>query len=430
MKKTDFKNLDLTLYEETLDNGLRVFIVPKNNVSGIYATFSTKYGSNTNEFVPIGEKKMIRVPDGVAHFLEHKVFEQKDGTDPFTYFGQRGIDANANTNYKKTTYLISGIDNFNDSLEYLLDYVQEPYFTDENVEKEKGIIEQELKMYQDVPYRVLTDGIMYNVLSKDPSRISIGGTVESIYKITKEDLYKCYNTFYHPSNMFLVVTGNVNKEEIIEIVKENQSRKKFSKPFKIEKKSYDEPDKVKREKETKEMNVIIPKTSICYKINVDELLKIVDEFELGYYVSLFFDIKLGSTSDFINDLKNDGIVTTDLSIDLMKVDNHYLSLICSDTKSPTVLIEKIENVLKDKEINKQDFNRKKKTLISSCIYMSDNIYSINNKIMNNIIIYDKVITDDYEIIKNLNYETFKKIIDKINLKNKSEFTILPKKTKN
>jgi len=426
MKKTNFEHLDLTLYEETLDNGLRVFIVPKNNISGIYATFSTKYGSNTNEFVPIGEEEMIKVPDGVAHFLEHKVFEQKDGVDPFTYFGERGMDANANTNYKKTTYLISGIDNFKESLEFLLDYVQEPYFTDENVQKEKGIIEQELKMYQDSPYRVLYDGIMYNTFVEDPSKISIGGTVESIYKITKEDLYKCYNTFYHPSNMFVCITGNVNPDEVIDVIKQNQNKKKFQDKFEIKKKKYNEPDYVSKDNEVKRMNVVIPKTAICYKINVDTLLKKIQQYELGYYINLFFDIKLGSTSDFNYDLKSKGIITTDLDIDIMRTNNHIVVLVSADTKNPDLLLEKIDEVLNDKNVLEKEFIRKKKPLISSCIYMSDNIYSINNKIMNNIIVYDKVITNDYDIIKNLDYKIFKNIVKKLDLKNKTKYTIMPK----
>ena len=144
MKKIDIKNLDLNLFYEKLDNGLEVYVIPKENCNNVYATFSTKYGSNIIEFVPIGEKKMIKVPLGIAHFLEHKLFEQKDGIDPFTFYSERGADANANTNQKKTTYLFSGSNFILENLNYLLDYVQEPYFTDKNVEKEKGIITQEI----------------------------------------------------------------------------------------------------------------------------------------------------------------------------------------------------------------------------------------------------------------------------------------------
>ena len=184
MQKKKISKVDLDVYTEKLDNGLSIYVVPMPNKHNIHATFSTDFGSITNEFVPIGEKKMVRVPDGVAHFLEHKLFEQKDGIDPFTFFGQNGADANANTSYFKTTYLFSGLKNFEDNLNYLLDYVQDPYFTDENVEKEKGIIDQERSMYQDDPFWRMYEGSIANMIHNYPIKYPIVGTKESIYAIT------------------------------------------------------------------------------------------------------------------------------------------------------------------------------------------------------------------------------------------------------
>ena len=188
MKKSSLEKLDLELYEETLDNGLRVFIVPKENVNGIYATFSTKFGSIETEFVPNNKKKMIKVPLGVAHFLEHKMFEQKDNVDPFTFYSERGCDSNANTSNNKTTYLFSGANSFAENINYLLNYVQEPYFTDENVEKEKGIIEQEIRMYDDDPFFKMYDGIIYNSFIKHPIKYPIAGTIDDVNSTTIEDL--------------------------------------------------------------------------------------------------------------------------------------------------------------------------------------------------------------------------------------------------
>ena len=418
MKKTSFNHLDLTLYEEKLDNGLRVFVVPKNNVSGIYATFSTRYGSNTNEFIPIGEDKMIKVPDGVAHFLEHKVFEQKDGVDPFTFFGERGIDANANTNYKKTTYLISGIDNFKESLEFLLDYVQEPYFTDENVEKEKGIIEQELKMYEDSPYRVLYDGIMYNTFIEDPSKISIGGTVESIYKITKEDLYKCYNTFYHPSNMFIVITGNVEPDKIINIIKDNQSKKQFRKTQNITIKKYKEPQKVKKEYDEIKMDITIPKVMIAYKIDLNGF-KIKDIRKVRNYVSILFDLKFGDTSVANEKLVEEKIVNDGIGIDSVFTEDYMIVTISGETDKPEEFTREINKELNNLNVTNEELERKKKVYIGNIVALSNNIYSLNNKIMANIIKYDKVIYDDYEYIKEFNIDELKRVIKDINLKNKT-----------
>ena len=169
MKKINYKNLDLDLFYEKLDNGLEIYILPKNNVNNIYVTFSTKYGSNIIEFKE-NDKKFTKVPLGIAHFLEHKMFEQEDGTDIFSFYSERGADCNANTNNTKTTYLFSGPSFLDENLNLLLDYVQSPYFTDENVEKEKGIITQEIKMYQDMPGNVMYDKIVEKYFQIHPMK--------------------------------------------------------------------------------------------------------------------------------------------------------------------------------------------------------------------------------------------------------------------
>ena len=229
MIKKTISKLNIDVYNETLDNGLNIYLVPINIKNGIYVTFNTKYGSLINEFIPIGKKDYVKVPDGIAHFLEHKVFEQEDGVDPFSYFSERGADCNANTSNYKTTYLFSGTNYYLDNLMYLLKYVTSPYFTDSNVNKEKGIITEEIKMYDDDPYSKLYDTILFNCFCKNNMRIPVIGTKESINKITKEDLYTCYNTFYNPANMFLVVVGNIDTKETISVVKEFYKTKKYDK---------------------------------------------------------------------------------------------------------------------------------------------------------------------------------------------------------
>ena len=183
MEEKIIEKVDQKLFYKKLDNGLEIFMLPNNNIKNIYATFTTKYGSVHDEFVPIGENKMLTVPKGIAHFLEHKMFEQEDGIDPFTFFSKSGTDCNAHTTLKHTTYEFMGPNNFVENIGYLLDFVQELYLTDENVDSEKGIIEQELKMYMDDPIFVLYDGIRNNVFEKSPFKYPIGGTIQSIYKI-------------------------------------------------------------------------------------------------------------------------------------------------------------------------------------------------------------------------------------------------------
>lgn len=424
MKKTPLYNLDLDLYEETLDNGLRVFVIPKSDCNNVYATFSTNYGSIQNEFIPIDKKEMIKVPDGIAHFLEHKVFEQKDGEDPFAFFSKSGADCNANTSNYKTTYLFVGQEKIKENLNYLLDFVQEPYFTDENVEKEKGIIEQEIKMYQDDPSNSSYETIIYNSFINHPIKIPIAGTVDSIYKITKEDLNTCYNTFYHPSNMFVVVTGNVNPKEIIEIIKENQSKKKFKKEKKIIIKEYEESDNVLKEEETKYMNVTIPKVFIAYKFNIEKSK--LDNLTKINFINMYFDIKIGSSSRILEKLKQDKILTKDIGYSTIRTNKHLLLIIEAETEKPNELVKLICEDLINNNVTEQEFNRKKKIIISSCIYMSDNIFSINSHIMNSIIMNNQVNYDIYKHYKELKFKDFNKFINKINFNNKSLLYVYPK----
>lgn len=423
MKKTNIDKFDLDLYYEKLDNGLEVYVIPKNNCNNVYATLSTKFGSNNIEFVPIGEKKMIKVHDGIAHFLEHKLFEQKDGVDPFTFYSENGADANANTNQKKTTYLFSGANNVLDNLNYLLDYVQEPYFTDKNVEKEKGIITQEIKMYQDDPDTVLYESLIRNCFVKHPMKYPIIGTIDSISSITKEELYKCYNTFYHPANMFLTVTGNVNAEEIINSVMKNQEKKKFKKFSEIKLKQYDEPDQVDKKHETVNLNVSIPRAAIAYKIKIKNNKNL---YQMLLYLLILFDTKLGATSNFIKNLIDDQIINSNLLIDYDNTENHVLIFVTGESKEPNLLLSKIKDEMTNLKINEEEFDRKKKTLISSLIYISDNIFSLNHNVMNDVIKYGKFNEEKYNQIKNLNFKDFNNLISDLDFNNFSTFVVNPK----
>ena len=205
------------LFKE-LDSGLKIYFMPKPGFVKKYAVFSTNYGSIDNVFVPIGEDKPVEVPEGIAHFLEHKLFEEEEA-NIFDKFSKLGASVNASTSFNQTSYLFNTTDHFYQCLEILIRFVQSPYLTDENVEKEKGIIAQEIKMYDDNPAWRVFFNCLRAMYINHPIRIDIAGTVDSINTITKEMLYKSYNTFYHPSNMVLFVVGDLSFEEIIETVK-------------------------------------------------------------------------------------------------------------------------------------------------------------------------------------------------------------------
>ena len=420
MKKINFKNLDLDLFYEKLDNGLEIFVLPKTNVNNIYVTFNTKYGSNISEFKPIDKDKMIKVPLGIAHFLEHKMFEQEDGSDIFSFYSERGADCNANTNYTKTTYLFSCPNFFKENMDMLLDYVQSPYFTDENVDKEKGIITQEIKMYQDMPGTMIYDKIIENTFKINPMKHPIIGDIENINKITKEDLYTCYNTFYHPSNMFVVVTGNVDALEVINVIRENQNKKKFKKEEKIKVKSYNEPKEVAKENDEINLNVSIPKCAICYKLKVEKNIQNI------FYLLTLFDCKFSSTSEFVNNLLEEKIINDSLAVDFDDSTDYILMFVLGESTNPKKLLEKIKDEMKDLNISETDFERKKKVLLSSIIYMTENIFSLNSNITSDIIRYGKFNENKYNDIKNLNYKDFMNFIKKIDFKNNTTLIINPK----
>lgn len=418
MDSHELEKLDLNLHHFKCDNGLDIYVIPNNKVNNIYATITTKYGSRINEFVPINEKDMIKVPEGVAHFLEHKMFEQKNGVDPFTFYSNNGASANANTSYYKTTYLFDGPNNIEDNLNFLLDYVQDAYITDENVEKEKGIIIQEYEMYQDNPYSRGYECLLKNAFINDPIRYPIVGTKNSINSITKEDLYKCYNTFYHPSNMFLVVTGNVDVDNIISIVKNNQDGKKYHKANSINIKKIDENKNVNKEYEEIFMDITIPKVFIGYKIDVSKI-KNIEKIKILNYLCMYFDMLFGLTSDALEDLHNNDKLHGSIESDFVEAGDYLLFIISAETENYDYFIKYIDDIILNNKINKSDFDRKKKNLIGSLMGMSDNIFSMNHKIVSNIIRYDKVIFDDYNIIESLDYNECENLVKDLSFKNKS-----------
>ena len=198
MNVIKYDKIDETLYSYEHPTGVKVYMVSKPGFTKFSASFSTHFGSIDNTFVPIGETEMITVPDGVAHFLEHKVFEQEDGGNAFEMFGRLGASSNAYTSFNMTNYYFWATDNYEENLKTLIKFVQAPYFTAENVSKEQGIIGQEIGMYDDDPNWRCYFNMLQALYREHPVRLDIAGTVESISKITKDTLYCCYNTFYHP----------------------------------------------------------------------------------------------------------------------------------------------------------------------------------------------------------------------------------------
>ncbi|MDE5587134.1 MAG: insulinase family protein, partial [Bacilli bacterium] len=268
MKEIKLSGLDQSVFFEKLENGLEVYFIPYKNKTNYTMHYVTKFGSTNTTFCPIDENDYITVPDGIAHFLEHKMFEQEDGVDPFTFASKSGTNSNASTSYKITRYYFEGSNNFKENLDYLLTYVHSPYFTEENVEKEKGIIAEEIKQYDDEIDWILDEELRKSIFQKDPTKIDIAGTVESISEITKDLLYQTYTTYYQPSNMILLVSGSFDKEEALETINNNEALNAATTNYTIKEKTAKEPTEVARKEYSFQFPIVNPKVAYGIKIPV------------------------------------------------------------------------------------------------------------------------------------------------------------------
>lgn len=425
MKKIKLKDIEEFVYYEKLDNGLEIVLYTKDNIYNNYVTFTTKYGSIYNEFVPSDGKDMIAVPKGIAHFLEHKVFVQKEDPQPMEFFASSGSICNAYTTFKNTTYLFYATNKLKENINYLLDYVQDLYVTDESVEAEKGIITEEIHMYEDRPNDVLFEKIRFNTLVHNPYRDSIIGTCDDINAITKEDLELCYNTFYHPSNMFIVITGNFDPEEIMSLIKENQSKKDFGEGKKVQIKEFKEPDSVFKKEEIINVNTDIPKVAYSLKIPLNNIK--LSRRKLHLYIYILFTTLFDETSTFDEELKDEGIINNTLYVSLLNVDTHLIISLINETEHFEELLEKIKKRLESLDISKKDFTRKKKVLISNEIFAFESSEDVNDILLDNIVFDKKLEENPIEVIESLYYEELLDLIKKINLKNTT--TIILKKEK-
>ncbi len=412
MKKTELNNLDLTLYEETLDNGLRVYLLPMENVNNYKVTYTTKYGSVDTKYYK--HNKLITNPSGVAHFLEHKMFEQESGEDVHSHFSMNSSYVNAYTSYFNTTYLCEGNRNFKDDLEYLISFVNAPYFTEENINKEQGIIAEEIKMRQDNFFINLVEESRRNVFSFSGYKDPVAGSIESISKITPKILYDCYNTFYVPNNMHIVITGKFKIDDAMEIIHKKMDHIKRSED--IKRKEIDEKDKVIKNKTIIKRNVEMNKLIYTIKINKDNLKKLPD-YKLDIYLSLYLDTLLSQTEDFYlrnfedNTFKGINVFTDD-------IDNFTTLNVVADSNKIDKLVKEIDNTLKLIP-DENTFNRKKKVFVADIIASSCDEYYMSGVLTSFINKYDKPIYDIIDIIKSLNYKEFLSIIKKIDLNNKN-----------
>jgi len=389
------------LYIEKLENGLTVMIIPKPNTKKKYITWGVNFGSIDNSFIDPKTKEKVQIPDGVAHFLEHKMFEQENGTNSLDALSSIGVDANAYTTNDHTTYLYECNDNFYEALDEFMDYVQNPYYTDENVEKEKGIIAQEIKMYDDHPFWQVYMNAMQCLYKNNPVRIDIAGTVEEINKINKDTLYTCYNTFYTPSNMLMVVSGDFVPEELLKEIK-NRLIKKDSNT-EIKRIYPEEPEEVNEKQKVVNMDVNNPLFVIAFK---DTVLKNKEELVKKHIaIEILLYMLIGKSSKLYQKLYKEGLIIAQPDLDYEFSKEYAHITISGQSNNPEKLAEElkkeIEN-LKQNGIDEKVFDRVKKKMYGNYVTEFNDVSDIARMFM----------SDYFKGINSFDYIEMHKQVDK------------------
>ena len=372
----EYNKYDEKLYKYEHSSGLKCIVVPKKGYSKKYATFSTQYGSVDNEFIIPGEKDKTRVPDGIAHFLEHKLFEQKDGSD-MDKFSALGSSPNAYTSFNQTVYLFSCTDLFKENFDLLLNFVQNPYITEESVEREKGIIGQEINMYRDNPGWRVSFNLLEALYEKHPVKLDIAGSIESISKITKETLYKCYETFYHPSNMVVTVVGDVDQNQVFEQIEKNiQSTKKVSEIKRI---FPDESEGLNKKYVEQKMPVSTPLFYIGFK---DDSFKLQGTEILKYTVAikLLLSMIIGKSSELYSELYDKGLINSTFETDFSLENSYAYSMLGGESINPEavkdLLVKEIRR-LQDNGLEPNVFERLQKSSKGGFLRQLNSVESIS-----------------------------------------------------
>ncbi len=425
MDKIIMSRLDEEVYHETLKNGLNVYLYKKEGFTKKGAYFVTKYGSEINDFKPIGEDKIVSFPKGIAHFLEHKLFESEDNEKVFEKFKKNGADVNAYTSHSITNYYFTTTNNFDECLIELLDFVQSPYFTLENVEKEKGIINQEINMTDDNIDRFMYEKMFDMALVKNPNKYKTIGDKENVSKITKEDLYRCYNTFYHPSNMTLVIYGDVDVEKTFDLVRKNQESKNFGKQEELVIKTFEEEKEVCTKYIEEKRNVSSPRISICYKFK-EKRRTGEDRFKRNLFFNLLLDMKFGGTSSFEKDLVKNEIIKTGLSLNYSYFDDIALVMFEADVLDKDKFIESIDKKLRDVSFDKNIFELDRKALLTSIVKCFENPSAFANVILNSVTKHGVLINNAYDIYENYKFDEFKESFKELDFDNKSVLYVIGK----
>lgn len=400
MNIKEIKNelLNEKYYDIDHPSGLKILVMPKENYSSTYAIFATKYGS-IDTMIQMKDGSFKEIPEGTAHFLEHKLFESED-LDAFERFAKTGASANAYTSFDRTGYLFSCSANFKKNLEILLDFVQNPYFTQVTVEKEQGIIGQEIDMYKDVPDWEVMFNCLMNMYHNLPVRIDIAGTHESIAQISAETLYGCYDNFYNLHNMVLSVAGNVSVDEVIEVAD------KMLKPVEgkmAQRKVIDEPKEVVSSYVEEKLSVATPQFMFGFKENRDTPERTAKE---EVTMEILLDMISGQSSELYRRLFDGKLINNSFGFEYFTGFGYSCVFFAGESTDPKAVADEIVKEIKsfrENGFDKAAFDRTKKKLYGRMIMGMNDVDGIANNMAISYFAGEDIFTD-FEIYKTVTLE--------------------------
>jgi len=355
------------------DSGLKIAVYNMPGYNAVHAVFATNFGSVDRSFVMNGER--YDIPAGVAHFLEHKMFENEDG-DAFEKYAKTGANANAFTGFDKTCYIFTATENVDESLDILLSFVTTPYFTPQTVEKEQGIIGQEIKMYDDSANWRLLFGVLEGLFINHTIRDDIAGTVESISHITDKMLYDCAKAFYSPSQMFLAVAGNITVDRVLAAC--DRAGFKYEK-LEVERLKTEEPDEINYAEKSINMPVSVPMVAVGFKEKMSTPVTLKEEIA----GEIIMDILTGPTSRLFTQLYDQNIVNGTFEGEILSGDDYYATIISGETRQPDILIGEIQDAiatLKETGISEDDFITSKNAMYGSMVMDFESVEEVATNI--------------------------------------------------
>lgn len=382
MRMTEFSSslLGEKYYKIQHAGGLSVYVFPKK-LTTTFAFFATRYGSLDSSFEDLETGELVCVPDGVAHFLEHKLFENADGSDSFARFAALGADANAYTSYNRTAYLFSCTDRFDESLDELLRFVTQPHFNEASVKKEQGIIAEEIRMYEDNPWEQCLQKLLEAMYPTHPVRKNICGTVESIKQITPELLDVCYRAFYTPANMTLVVCGNVSAEKVMEAVDRILPQKEA--PMRARRVTVEDRCGVAKTSVSTHMQVSKPIFAIGIK-DKQFVGSPTERLRRELAMTMLDEILFSRSEPFYNDLFERGIVTPSFGAGYSCAEDFAFHCISGESDTPDEVLRLLRRYLQEvcqSGIGEEAFERCRRVMYADEVRAYDSTEEIASRLL-------------------------------------------------